>query len=157
VRPKKKKCAFCGQLFTPDPRVGDRQKACSRKECRRQRKALSQKRWVEKNPEYFCGRYENTRTWLEQHPDYLQEYRQTHPKYVERNRIKARSRKKEQKEGRFDIQDELKSQLIDISHVKPRKAGFDIQDELSAQQACLAGVMLKLLGLIYKTRYESET
>ena len=152
MRPKKKKCAFCGQLFTPDPRVRDLQKACSRKECRRQRKALSQKRWVEENPKYFWGRYENTRIWLEQHPDYLQEYRQTHPKYVERNRIKDRERKKAQKVGRFDIQDKLKSQLIDISHVRPRKVGLDIQDELSAQQACLAGVMLKLLGLIYKTR-----
>lgn len=27
--PKKKKCPFCGRLFLPDPRVGDRQKACS--------------------------------------------------------------------------------------------------------------------------------
>ena len=152
MRYKKKKCAFCGKLFIPDPRVGDRQKACSRKECRRQRKALAQKRWVEKNPEYFCGRYENTRAWLEQHPGYLREYRQTHPKYVARNRIMAHEHKKAHKEDQFDIQDELKTQLIDISQLKPRKTGFDIQDELSAQQACLAGVILKLLGLIYKTR-----
>ena len=152
MRSKRKKCAFCGQFFIPDPRVGARQKACYQKKCRRQRKALSQKRWVEENPDYFCGRYENTRAWLEQRPGYLREYRRNHPEYVERNRIKARERKKEQKVGRFDIQDELKSQLIDISQVKPRKVGLDIQDELSAQQACLAGVMLKLLGLIYKTR-----
>lgn len=152
MRSKRKKCAFCGQFFIPDSRVGARQKVCSRQECRRQRKALSQKRWVEKNPDYFCGRYENTRTWLEQYPEYLREYRRNHPEYEERNRIKVRERKKEQKEERFDIQDELKSQLIDISQVKLRKVGFDIQDELSAQQACLAGIMLKLLGLIYKTR-----
>ena len=151
MRFKRKKCAFCGQFFIPDSRVGARQKSCSRKECRRQRKALSQKRWVGKNPDYFCGRYENTRAWLEQCPGYLRGYRRNHPEYEERNRIKVRERKKEQKEGRFDIQDELKSQLIDISQDKLRKVGFDIQDELSAQQACLAGIMLKLLGLIYKT------
>jgi S-adenosylmethionine hydrolase len=148
---KRKKCAFCGQSFTPDPRAGKRQKACPRKECRRQRKSLSQKRWVEKNPEYFHGRYANTRAWLDQHPGYLREYRRNHPEYVEKNRIRTSARKKELKEGQFDIQDELKSQLIDISQVKFRKAGFDIQDELSAQQACLAGIMLKLLSLIYKT------
>lgn len=153
MRPtKRKKCAFCGQFFVPDPRVGERQKACPKKECRRQRKALAQKRWVEENPDYFHDRYANTRAWLDQHPDYLREYRKHHPEYVERNRIRTRKRKKEVKEGQFDIQDEIKSQLLDISQIKHRKVGFDIQDELSAQQACLAGIMIKVLSLIYKSR-----
>lgn len=149
---KRKKCAFCGQFFVPDPRIGERQKACPKKGCRRQRKALAQKRWVENNPDYFHERYANTRAWLDRHPDYLREYRRNHPEYVERNRIRTRERKRARKKGEFDIQDEIKSQLLGISEIKYEKAGFDIQDELSAQQACLAGIMLKLLSLIYKTR-----
>lgn len=148
----RKKCAFCGQYFSPNPRVGDRQKACFRKECRRRRKALAQQRWLEKNPNYFHGRYENTRAWLDQHPEYLKEYRKAHPEYVERNRIRTRERKRDCKKGQVDIQDEIKSQLLDIAEIKREKVGFDIQDELFTQQACLAGIMLKLLSLIYKTR-----
>lgn len=53
-----KQCLFCGQYFTPDRRVKDRQKACRRPECRKARKKAAQKAWVKKNPDYFVGLYE---------------------------------------------------------------------------------------------------
>jgi hypothetical protein len=58
-----KRCKFCGRYFTPDKRVGDRQKACKRKECQRARKQLAQSNWVKKNPNYFKGRYEYIKEW----------------------------------------------------------------------------------------------
>ena len=152
MRVKRKKCAFCGKRFVPDPRVGNRQQACHKEACKRERKARAQKRWQEKNPGYFRGRYQYVKEWLGEHPGYLAQYRLAHPEYVERNRQRTRERTREAKRGRFDIQDEIKSQLIDIAQVKPFKVGFDIQDEIRTQQACLARVMLNLLGLIYKTR-----
>lgn len=58
-----KRCIFCGRFFVPDRRVGMRQKACGRGECRRARKQLAQSQWVAKNPEYFKGRYWYVKEW----------------------------------------------------------------------------------------------
>ncbi len=53
-----KQCLFCGQYFTPDYRVKDRQKACAHPACRKARKETAQKAWVTKNPGYFADLYE---------------------------------------------------------------------------------------------------
>lgn len=60
---KPKKCQFCGRFFIPDPRIGDKQKACSRERCQKERKRLAQLKWCRKNPKYFTGRYEYVRDW----------------------------------------------------------------------------------------------
>jgi len=62
----RKKCLFCGQFFVPDPRVGERQKACHREQCKRKRKTVAQRRWCENNPGYFQGRYPYVKQWREQ-------------------------------------------------------------------------------------------
>ena len=56
-----KKCLFCGKFFTPDPRAGDRQKACHREKCRKERRQLAQSNWSKKHPAYFKDRYEYAR------------------------------------------------------------------------------------------------
>ena len=152
MRTKRKKCVFCGRYFVPNPRVGDRQKACFREECKRERQARSWKRWFKKNPDYFRGRYDYVKEWLREQPDYLKHYRKTHPKYVARNREKVKLRKEEVKKEKFDIQNEIKSQLVEIIEDKSQKVGLDIQNGLFPKVVYLAQVMLNLLPLIYKTR-----
>jgi hypothetical protein len=71
----RKRCVYCGRFFKPDYRVGDRQKSCRSSECRSKRKRESQRRWVEANPGYFQGRYENTKQWRKLHPDYQRRWR----------------------------------------------------------------------------------
>jgi hypothetical protein len=58
-----KRCLFCGRYFIPDVRVGQRQKACSRVDCKKARKKSAQVKWVEKNPGYFRGRYPYVKAW----------------------------------------------------------------------------------------------
>jgi hypothetical protein len=58
-----KRCQFCGRFFIPDFRVGERQKACRRAECRQARKRLAQETWCAKNPGYFQGRYPYVKEW----------------------------------------------------------------------------------------------
>ena len=59
-----KHCEFCGRFFVPDPRVGSRQRACSREECRKARKHASQQAWLAaQEPGYFCGRYPYVKEW----------------------------------------------------------------------------------------------
>ena len=59
----KKRCAYCGRYFIPDRRVGLKQKACGRPECRKKRKQEAQRRWLTRNEGYFRGRYEDVKAW----------------------------------------------------------------------------------------------
>lgn len=72
---QQKRCVYCGRFFRPDYRVKDRQKSCKSKQCQARRKKESQRRWLEKNPGYFRGRYPNTKEWRERNPDYQRRWR----------------------------------------------------------------------------------
>ena len=43
---------MCGKKFRPDYRVKDRQRACSREACQRQRRSETQANWRDRNPTY---------------------------------------------------------------------------------------------------------
>lgn len=60
-----KHCEFCGRFFVPDPRVGDRQRACSRPECKSARKQASKRAWLARETPggYFAGRYSYVKEW----------------------------------------------------------------------------------------------
>jgi hypothetical protein len=51
-RPKRP-CRICKKWFSPDPRLGDRQKTCGDKECQRSWHARQCARWNQKNRAYF--------------------------------------------------------------------------------------------------------
>lgn len=55
-RPRKRHCCICSTLFRPDPRVGARQKTCGSLACQQARHAEQQKRWRQRNPDYFTTR-----------------------------------------------------------------------------------------------------
>lgn len=42
-------------MFRPDPRVGDRQRACGKEPCQRKRRTETQARWRARNPSYATG------------------------------------------------------------------------------------------------------
>lgn len=48
----KKRCCICRKIFRPDPRVGERQRACGGTSCQRRRRAQSQAKWRSRNPSY---------------------------------------------------------------------------------------------------------
>ena len=87
MRGSKKKCKCCRRVFTPDPRVGDRQVCCQHEDCKKQSKRMAQGRWCRANPDYFHGRYEELRLWRERNPGYQKRWRR----------------------GRAEIQDEIAS------------------------------------------------
>jgi len=66
------KCPHCQQLFTPDARNATRQRYCSKPACRKQSKADSQRRWLQKpeNRDYFRGAEHVLRVqrWRAAHP-----------------------------------------------------------------------------------------
>lgn len=53
---RKKPCSICRKWFTPDRRVGSRQKTCS-KECREEHRRRTQAKWRGRNRGYFKARW----------------------------------------------------------------------------------------------------
>ena len=76
---RRRKCRCCKDLFAPDPRVGSRQKYCSKQACRAASKAARQKRWRSKpkNRDYFSGPV---------HVDRVKRWRKANPGYWKRER-----------------------------------------------------------------------
>lgn len=49
---RKRPCTICRRWFRPDPRVGDRQRACHKPECQAARRQKTQAQWRLRNPGY---------------------------------------------------------------------------------------------------------
>lgn len=54
--PRKRPCAVCKHWFFPNPRVGDRQKACDDQACRKEQRRRTQAKWRARHPDYELGR-----------------------------------------------------------------------------------------------------
>lgn len=109
-------CEICHVAFTPDPRVGERQRVCRERRCQLERKRRAQKNWLAKNPEAFRGRYPKLQQWLANHPGYLKNYRARQKRLAPPTRA--------------DIQDEL-THCNDMRLTQLRRL-VDMQDEITA-------------------------
>jgi hypothetical protein len=69
--PRKRPCSICHHWFRPNPRVGSRQRVCSRPECQSARRKKTQANWRAKNPEYAAGYRIQQRSAQEQPPEPL--------------------------------------------------------------------------------------
>jgi len=56
MRRRRRRCKVCGELFLADPRVGERQRACSQQKCQQERRRETLAGWRERNPDYFVDR-----------------------------------------------------------------------------------------------------
>ncbi len=129
---RRKRCRFCCELFTPDPRLKGKQYACSAPQCQLERKRAKQRRWVGRNPGYFKRRYPNTKEWLRSHPGYAAQYRRDHPDQVERDNAARKRRHGRAKIARADIQ-VAKSLQAPVSKIltpvlaEPGNAGIQVE------------------------------
>ena len=58
---RKRPCRVCGKWFMPDPRLGNRQKTCGAKECKRRWHAAKCAEWNKQNRSYFKEIYLRSR------------------------------------------------------------------------------------------------
>ena len=125
-RVRRRKCLGCGELFVPDPRTRDRQRFCSKPECRCKSKAWRQRRWLKKkvNQNYFSGPEHVARVqqWRKEHPDYSKE---------------ARLRKKA-------LQDDCKSQAVLGEKDTSRLTLDALQDDSESQVVLMVGILASL-------------
>ncbi len=121
-------CCHCQQLFTPDARNATRQRYCSKPVCRKQSKADSQRRWLQKpeNRNYFRGA---------EHVQRVQRWRAAHPGYWRRAQRSP-----------VALQDSLITQVAVNAancHPTPKDA---LQDLLILQPAVMVGLIAQLTG-----------
>jgi hypothetical protein len=83
--PKRRKCAICRRLFTPDSRIKERQKTCTRPECRGEQKRQMDELWRSQNRDYFRNLYPQQKQAYGTRAEYRKRYRKEHPDYVQRN------------------------------------------------------------------------
>jgi hypothetical protein len=115
-------------LFTPDARNATRQRYCSKPVCRKQSKAVSQQRWLQKpeNRNYFRGA---------EHVQRVQRWRAAHPGYWRRAQRSP-----------VALQDSLITQVAVNAancHPTPKDA---LQDLLILQPAVMVGLIAQLTG-----------
>lgn len=123
-----KVCLICKENFIPDPRVGDRQKVCSKSYCKLQRKKLAQQHWLAKNPGYFQGRY---------------------PQLQDQIRANKKNKAPTRPPAWSGIQDELSSNqnklLTALQYIRR------IQDEITRHITTSNDWLQDCLALVYKT------
>lgn len=88
-------CTACGRQFQPRPQ-SQNQAYCTEDECQRARKRLWQRAKRKSDPDYLANQAQAQRAWCRRNPEYWQNYRETHPDYVARNRENQRRRAKNQ-------------------------------------------------------------
>lgn len=89
---KQIRCAHCGCLFDPNPRVKN-QRYCKNEECQRARKREWQRHKLATDADYKANQADSQKTWREKNPDYWRKYRERNPQYAEHNRSRQKARR----------------------------------------------------------------
>jgi hypothetical protein len=127
TRQRQRKCLGCGTLFRPDPRNVRHQRYCCQAACRQASKAASQRRWLSQpeNQDYFRGAENVAR---------VQRWRGEHPGYWRHPGSPAAGA----------LQDDCRTQVIEIKEESAFLVGEALQEALSAQPAVLIGLIAHL-------------
>jgi len=83
-------CMNCKAAFIK--RRNPQQHYCSAGACQLMRKNAWRREKIESDADYKKNKQASNKRWQSQHPDYWINYRDTHPEYVQRNRLAQRVR-----------------------------------------------------------------
>jgi hypothetical protein len=128
---QKKKCRHCRRLFVPDYRNREKQNYCEKAPCRKESKAVSQKKWLSKpeNKDYFrCP----------DNVERVQQWRENNLEYWKRTNLSTA------------LQDLLTPQPIENkennSQIDAQPQKHALQDLLMAQSPVIIGLISNLTG-----------
>ena len=124
-----RKCHHCSEFYLPDRRNLHHQRYCSEPACRKQSKAESQRRWLQKpdNQTYFCG---------SQNCQRVKEWRKRHPGYWRK--------KKSAPQG--PLQDLCTTQVAQNEGITKVEAPGALQEVLLMQPAVMVGLISTMTG-----------
>lgn len=89
-------CRHCGNILPRNPRLKNKQKYCSERECQKARMRLWKQQQYANNPAYRKKSKERQEIWRKNYPSnqYQKRYRERHPGYVNCNRELQKERNK---------------------------------------------------------------
>jgi hypothetical protein len=127
--PARRKCLCCKELYRPDHRNLRHQRYCPKPACRKEGKAQSQFRWLQRteNQNYFRGP-ENSRR--------VKEWRQRNPGYW----------RKKKTPGQVPLQEVCQEQVTPNEGVSSEKTSHALQEVLSMQPAVVVGLISMMTG-----------
>ena len=137
-----RQCRCCKDIFTPDYRNAKNQEYCGKLECRKSSKRASQKRWSNKNPNYFKGSI---------HVDRVREWRQTNP---------GRSRRKTSDALLQDDCDQITKAKQDVIPHLPPELQVSVpvlQDFCLAQHPVFIGLIAHFTGCVLQEEIDVVT
>lgn len=128
ARTRRRKCKHCRDLFIPDHRNRNKQRYCSKPDCRKASKAASQKKWQEKeeNKNYHSGP-ENVRR--------VQQWRKKNPGYWKQPKLKQ-----------GPLQDHLPGNNEEKQEDNQKLTKTPLQDLLTHYPAVIVGLLSHLSG-----------
>jgi len=110
---RRKRCKWCEDLFTPNPRTKGKQKYCSKIECQSKRQRKNEKDWRIRNPDCLAYGQAQSRQWHKNNPEYSQQRRSNNPELLEYNRDQTKLRMKKIRGKRmFDKSKVILTQLV---------------------------------------------
>lgn len=126
-------CLHCQELFLPDYRSAQRQRYCSKAECRKARKRELMRVWLAKpeNQNYFrdAKNAERVRDWQKEHPGYW------------KNTARYRRRTLQD-----DCSDPIPTQAVVTHEIAPASPRRTLQDLCSMQMPLLVGLISMFVG-----------
>ena len=124
-----RKCQHCSEFYLPDRRNLHHQRYCSKAACRKQSKAESQRRWLEKpeNQNYFSGSQNSQR---------VKEWRKSHPGYW----------RKKKSASEEPLQDLYTAQGAQNEGVTKTEVSDALQEVLLMQPAVMVGLISMMTG-----------
>ena len=133
---EEKRCAHCGCPLDSNPRAKN-QRYCGKKECQRARKKSWQKGKMATDPDYKANQQECQKTWRGGNPDYWRKYRESHPRYEDRNRVLQKARR-----GRHAAKMDASEMdlFAGIGHLLPDPGGGVAKMDASARKVVLVPV-----------------
>lgn len=87
MKAKRKRCPYCGRLFSPDPRARI-QKCCGLPECQDARRRQNLRRWRSLHPDHDQRYAAKERAWAKAYPNYWRAYRAKNPDYTARDKLR---------------------------------------------------------------------
>jgi hypothetical protein len=125
----RRKCQHCSEFYLPDRRNLHHQRYCAKSACRKQSKAESQRRWLEKpdNQNYFSGSQNSQR---------VKEWRKSHPGYW----------RKKKSASEEPLQDLCTTQPAQNEGVVKTELSDALQEVLLMQPAVMVGLISMMTG-----------
>jgi len=153
---RKCKCKHCHEFFHPDYRNVNRQKYCSKPDCRKASKADSQGRWLNKpeNRNYFRGSTNVNRVceWRKEHPGHARKKAPAEKLLQEPCNKNSESKQNVEFQGNLVLQESCLSQHAVLIGIIAQFTGQVLQDDIAASALRVQQLGQDILNRSHETK-----